>query len=63
MGDSAEVTGDRSRVVGYGAWAFYPIDAAVLSSDSRAALLSKARQAIAGTLGERMDRSASYFLS
>ncbi|MBR9651572.1 AmmeMemoRadiSam system protein B [Thalassovita aquimarina] len=50
MGDSAEVTGDRSRVVGYGAWAFYPIDAAMLNDDAQADLLGLARDAIAGRM-------------
>lgn len=52
VGDSAAVTGDRSRVVGYGAWAFYPVDAAMLNRKSQAELLRLARDAIAGRLAE-----------
>ncbi|WP_323785781.1 AmmeMemoRadiSam system protein B [Thalassovita sp.] len=55
MGDSADVSGDRSRVVGYGAWAFYPIDTAMLNDGSRAELLDLARNAIT----RRVARSQS----
>lgn len=55
MGDSASATGDTSSVVGYGAWAFYPMDAAMLSSKSRAELLGVARGAISRRLGARPD--------
>jgi hypothetical protein len=60
MGDSAEVTDDAARVVGYGAWAFYPIDAAMLNRGSQAELLGLAREAIAGqlALGRRPAASA-----
>ncbi|MGD9862374.1 MAG: AmmeMemoRadiSam system protein B [Pseudodonghicola sp.] len=50
MGDSAEGGGDRSRVVGYGAWAFYPIDSAMLNPRAQTELLTRARDAIAGQL-------------
>lgn len=50
VGDSADVTGDASCVVGYGAWAFYPIDAAMLNRGSQGELLGLARDAIAGRL-------------
>lgn len=50
MGDSGETSGDLSRVVGYGAWAFYPIDAAMLNDDAQAELLGLARGAIAARL-------------
>ncbi len=50
MGDSAAVTGDSSRVVGYGAWAFYPIDTAMLNSKSQTELLGLARSAISERL-------------
>lgn len=50
IGDSAEASGDRSRVVGYGAWAFYPIDAAMLPPRAQAALLDLARGAITARL-------------
>ncbi|SDJ75696.1 AmmeMemoRadiSam system protein B [Aliiruegeria lutimaris] len=46
MGDSAAVSGDRSQVVGYGGWAFYPSDAAILNRKSREELLGLARYAI-----------------
>lgn len=50
MGDSAEASGDRSRVVGYGAWAFYPIDATMLPPRAQTELLALARDTIAGQL-------------
>lgn len=50
MGDSAEASGDRSRVVGYGAWAFYPIDVAMLPPRAQAGLITLARGAIAARL-------------
>ncbi|MYM56928.1 AmmeMemoRadiSam system protein B [Thalassovita mangrovi] len=50
LGDSADTSGDRSRVVGYGAWGFYPIDAAMLNGDAQADLLGLAYDAIAGRL-------------
>lgn len=50
MGDSAEVSGDRSRVVGYGAWGFYPIGAAMLAERWRGKLLRAARRALASRL-------------
>ncbi|MFC2970288.1 AmmeMemoRadiSam system protein B [Acidimangrovimonas pyrenivorans] len=53
MGDSGDVTGDRARVVGYGAWAFYPIDSAMLGPEAQSELLGLAREAIAGRLAER----------
>lgn len=50
MGDSSDVTGDTGRVVGYGAWAFYPADAPMLNARARAALLHTARKALATRL-------------
>jgi len=52
MGDSGEVSGDASRVVGYGAWAFYPIDDAMLNPGSQEVLLEMARAAISGRLAQ-----------
>ena len=46
MGNSGEVTGDLARVVGYGAWGFYPIDADVLTDRHRNTLLTTARKAL-----------------
>lgn len=51
MGDSAEASGDRSRVVGYGAWAFYGIDEAMLAPRWREALLALARDELGSRLG------------
>lgn len=50
MGDSGETTGEADRVVGYGAWAFYPIDSAMLNGGLQADLLARARDTIAGRL-------------
>ncbi|MFY0310534.1 AmmeMemoRadiSam system protein B [Leisingera sp. D0M16] len=58
MGDSSSETGDTSSVVGYGAWAFYPVDAAMLSGKSRAELLDVARGAISKRLGTRPEAAA-----
>lgn len=46
MGNSAAVTGDRARVVGYGAWAFYGAEAQIYPQASRELLLKTARRAI-----------------
>ncbi len=46
MGNSADVTGDKSRVVGYGAWAFYPIDAPAMPERLRQTLLDLARRTL-----------------
>jgi len=46
MGNSGKVSGDLSRVVGYGAWAFYGLDAPMLAAPHRATLLRVARQAL-----------------
>jgi len=43
---SADVSGDRSRVVGYGAWALYEPDSNVIAPGDRAALLGVARDAL-----------------
>lgn len=43
---SADVTGDRSRVVGYGAWAFYGSEGDALDADDRGELLRVAREAL-----------------
>jgi AmmeMemoRadiSam system protein B/AmmeMemoRadiSam system protein A len=51
MGDSAAITGDTSRVVGYGAWAFYPIGKEMLNQRRRGELLRSARAALASRLG------------
>lgn len=53
MGDSSEGNGDRSRVVGYGAWAFYPINSAMLNRNSQEVLLGLARETIATSLADR----------
>ncbi|MEW2914955.1 AmmeMemoRadiSam system protein B [Leisingera sp. JC11] len=58
MGDSASETGDTSSVVGYGAWAFYPMDAAMLSGKSRAELLDVARGAISRRLETQHEAEA-----
>lgn len=55
MGDSSSAAGDTTSVVGYGAWAFYPADAAMLSVKSRAGLLDAARGAISERLGARHE--------
>lgn len=46
MGNSADVTADKARVVGYGAWAFYGLDDAIYAQPHRATLLRIARQAL-----------------
>ncbi|PYF09682.1 hypothetical protein C8J30_10752 [Rhodobacter viridis] len=46
MGNSGAVSGDLSRVVGYGAWAFYGLDDDILAAPYRATLLRSARQAL-----------------
>lgn len=46
MGNSGDVTDDKSRVVGYGAWAFYGLDDAIYAPPHRATLLRIARQAL-----------------
>lgn len=46
MGNSGETTGERSSVVGYGAWAFFAPDDPILSMAHRDTLLRVARQAI-----------------
>ncbi|MGB1236474.1 MAG: AmmeMemoRadiSam system protein B [Planktomarina sp.] len=45
MGDSSPVTGDETRVVGYGAWALYPTDADMFGQSYRAEMLKIARAA------------------
>ena len=59
MGDSAAVTGDRTQVVGYGAWAFFPIDAAMLNRNSQAELLGLARESIGRGLADGRERAIS----
>lgn len=46
MGNSGAASGDLSRVVGYGAWAFFAPDAPMLGEGARATLLRTARDAI-----------------
>ncbi|MEM7296624.1 MAG: AmmeMemoRadiSam system protein B, partial [Pseudomonadota bacterium] len=46
MSDSAGVTGDTGRVVGYGAWAFFPQAAEVISPAQRDEALRVARRAL-----------------
>ncbi|MCB6178080.1 AmmeMemoRadiSam system protein A [Rhodobacter sp. Har01] len=46
LGNSAKTSGDRLRVVGYGAWAFFGLDDPIFSASHRATLLRVARQAI-----------------
>ncbi len=43
---SADVSGDRSRVVGYGAWALHGPDGDAIAPGDRAALLGVAREAL-----------------
>ncbi len=50
MADSSLASGDTGRVVGYGAWAFYPSPGAGLSPDDRATLLRIARASLRGRL-------------
>ncbi|WP_397541764.1 AmmeMemoRadiSam system protein B [Roseovarius salis] len=50
MANSAEVTGDTSRTVGYGAWALYTGRDEILGDEHRAALLRAGRQALAARL-------------
>lgn len=50
MTNSAVLTGEDSRTVGYGAWALSPAEAACLSSDMRARLLDTARRVLASRL-------------
>lgn len=51
LGDSAAVSDDRARVVGYGAWAFYGIDEPMLAPRWQEALLSTARDALGARVG------------
>lgn len=46
MGNSGDVTGDKSRVVGYGAWGFYAVDDHMLADEHKRTLLVTARQAL-----------------
>lgn len=46
MCNSGDTAGDRSRVVGYGAWAFHDAAAARLTDDDRASLKETARAAV-----------------
>lgn len=50
MASSAEVTGDDSRTVGYGAWAFFHTTDEVFLPPHRAGLLTAARQTLASRL-------------
>ena len=50
MANSADVTGDSSRTVGYGAWALYARTDAILGPQHRAALLRAGRQALEARL-------------
>ena len=49
-GDSAVVTKDETRVVGYGSWAFYPPETHILSKKHRRNMLNVARQATSSFL-------------
>ncbi|MEQ8899219.1 MAG: AmmeMemoRadiSam system protein A [Roseovarius sp.] len=46
MANSAAVTKDTTRTVGYGAWALFDVTDAILHADHRTALLKAARQAL-----------------
>lgn len=46
MANSAAVTRDRGRTVGYGAWVLYDASAEILLPEERAALLNAARRAL-----------------
>ncbi len=46
MATSADASGDTSRVVGYGAWAFHGADDDAVATDDRATLLKTARAAL-----------------
>lgn len=46
MTNSGAITGDKSRVVGYGAWAFYHAGDEVINDVNRAVLLRAARQTL-----------------
>lgn len=46
MANSADVTGDPTRTVGYGAWSFHGPADAILADEDRAALLRAARRAL-----------------
>lgn len=52
MANSADVTGDASRTVGYGAWALHDSDSTVVAPGHRTELLRAARQ----SLGSRLAR-------
>lgn len=50
MADSSHANGDKSRVVGYGAWAFYPAPGDGMTAAQRATLLRIARASLSGQL-------------
>jgi len=50
LANSSDVTGDASRTVGYGAWAFHAGTDAILGKDDRAALLRAGLRALAARL-------------
>ncbi len=52
MDDSSRATGDTSRVVGYGAWAFYPAKTQLFNAARRKNLLSSARQGLRSFLAK-----------
>ncbi len=63
MSDSSLATGDEGRVVGYGAWAFYPSPGAGLAATDSATLLRIARASLRGRLkrGKAPDVVVSSF--
>jgi len=53
MATSADVTGDTTSTVGYGAWAFHSPADAILSEEHRAMLLQAGREALRTCLAQR----------
>lgn len=52
---SADVTGDASRVVGYGAWALFGSEGNAITADDRATLLKVAREALTSRTAKGRD--------
>ncbi len=50
MADSSQANGDTGRVVGYGAWAFYPSPGAGIDPSAKSTLLRIARASLKGRL-------------
>ncbi len=65
MADSSLATGDTARVVGYGAWAFYPSPGAAITAADRSELLRIARASLRGRLlrGKAPEVQVSTFRS